>query len=88
MTPHDLAAELFELRRLIWEAEWLRADLARALVESCDDQTLRQVCADTVGTSQRNVTRWARKARRFPPSGRDPIYSPRYHKAHEQQESS
>ena len=75
-----MAALILDLTKQITEAEWARADAAAALEDACyTEAEFRAVCRDILGTSHRNVHRWAQKARRWPHHQRSPEYTYRAH---------
>lgn len=79
MKPEEIASLIGNVARRLWQSEWNRADLCALLEDSCDEPTFRRLCRDEIGTSHRNVARWAKLARYFPEEARSPEYSLRRH---------
>jgi hypothetical protein len=64
----------------VWDAEWARADTARAICDYINwDKPTARALMKHIGRSSQDLFRWAELARAFPEEVRHKARSPRWH---------
>ena len=77
-TEEALADRIQEALHMSWRAQWAVRDLCAVVVSSGDDGFIRSVAAH-LGTSHRQVRKYAELAALFPPGKRSEVDSPATH---------